>query len=74
MIVSGVKTRVSTGAMFSTTFCLASTSQAATMRAPGTANGRTQSRDHRLGVDAHGCSTPTVSPMSTPPPSASSVK
>ncbi len=72
-IVRGVKTRVSTGAMFSTTFCLASTSHAAMMSAPGMANGRIHSA--RIGLR----STPTtwraanVSPTRTAPPSARSV-
>ncbi|MNW56935.1 hypothetical protein D3C74_346940 [compost metagenome] len=72
--VSGVKTRVRTGAMFSTTFCLASTSQAATTSAPGTANGRTQPSKNGSGSIPTRFSVPNVRPSSTPPPRARSVK
>ena len=46
----GVKSRVSTGAMFSITLCFASTSQEATITAPSTPHG-TPILEHRLEID-----------------------
>ena len=50
----GVKRRVSTGAMFSITLCLASTSQEATRTAPAAPHGKQPRLDERLGVDPDG--------------------
>ena len=51
---SGVKRRVNTGAMFSITLCLASTSQEATRTAPAAPHGSSHDCEEGLGVDPDG--------------------
>ena len=69
MAKSGVKRRVSTGAMFSITPCFASTSHAATITAPAAAEGSTCSIS-RSGSMPIALNMPTVIAVRTPPPSA----
>ena len=66
---SGVKSIVSTGAMFSTTRCFDSTSQAATTTAPAAPDGSTHSMTRSTSTPA-GSRMAAISPMSTPPPRA----
>ena len=51
---SGVNSRVSTGAMFSTTLCLASTSHPATTTAATTPQGRSHCEMNSSGIDPDG--------------------
>ena len=73
-VKSGVKRRVSTGAMFSITLCLASTSHEATMTAPAAPHGTSHDSTN------HSASIPIVwniiirNPVRTPPPRAISTK
>ena len=67
---SGVKSIVSTGAMFSMTLCLASTSQPAMMTAPMAPQGiihevRSNSTSRPMALKMN-----TVIPIRTPPPKA----
>ena len=68
----GVKSIVSTGAMFSTTCCFDSTSHAATITAPATPDGSTHSITRSSRPAPIGSKISAVSPSSTPPPSAMS--
>ena len=68
---SGVKSIVSTGAMFSTTCCLDSTSHAATITAPAAPAGSTHWKTCSTSTPI-GSKISAVSPSSTPPPSAMS--
>ncbi len=67
---SGVKRRVSTGAMFSITLCFASTSQAATTSAPAAPHG--SSHDSKKGSTSipMAWKIMAMNPMRTPPPRA----
>ncbi len=67
---SGVKRSVSTGAMFSTTLCLASTSHAAMTTAPATPQGRIHVATSHSGLRPMELKTNAVSAISTPPPRA----
>jgi len=67
---SGVNSLVSTGAMFSMTLFLASTSHAATTTAPAAPHGRIQSSATPSIVTPIALKTPSVSATSTPPPIA----
>jgi hypothetical protein len=67
-----VKTIVRTGAMFSITCCLDSTSQAATITAPAAPEGNTQEATCSGRSELIGWRISPVSPTSTPPPRAMS--
>ena len=66
---SGVKTPVSTGAMFSITLCFASTSQATTTTAP-TRRRAAPTLDDRLRVDPDSLEHSHRKAVSTTPPNA----
>ena len=70
---NGVKTLVSTGAMFSITLCFASTSQATTTTAPTAPHGSTHDVTNRLTSMSIASKTPSVRAMRTTPPNAISV-
>ena len=67
---SGVNRRVSTGAMFSMTLCLASTSQALMRTAPTTPHGSTHDATSRSASSPMAWKMNMVKPMRTPPPRA----
>ena len=69
-VKSGVKSLVSTGAMFSMTLCLASTSQDPTMTAPAAPHGSTQPETNQSAFTSMALNIMTVKPIKTPPPSA----
>ena len=69
---SGVNSRVSTGAMFSTTLCLASTSHEATMTAPIAPQGMIHCPASHSTLIPIASNIITVKAVSTPPPSAMS--
>ena len=69
---SGVNRRVSTGAMFSMTLCLASTSQAPTTTAPMAPHGRSHCWANHSTSAPMAAKAPSVKPVSTPPPRAMS--
>ena len=69
-VKSGVKRSVSTGAMFSMTLCLASTSHAAMTTAPTAPQGRIQVTTSHSGFRPMELKTNAVSAISTPPPRA----
>ena len=66
---SGVKTRVSTGAMFSMTLCLASTSHADTMTAAMAPHGSSHELMNSSASRPMASKVPIVKRTSTPPPS-----
>ncbi len=72
-VKSGVKSQVSTGAMFSMTLCLCSTSQAAMMTAPIAPHGRTQPASALSGLRPMVSKMKLARPIRTPPPRAMSV-
>ena len=69
---SGVNSRVSTGAMFSMTLCLASTSHPAMTTAPTTPQGRIQPFRSHSAFMPMDLKTNIVEAISTPPPRAMS--
>ncbi len=69
-VKSGVKRRVSTGAMFSITLCLASTSQAATTTAPAAPHGSSHDSMKGSGSIPIVSNIATMNAVRTPPPRA----
>ena len=69
---SGVNSLVSTGAMFSMTLCLASTSQDAMMTAPAAPHGISQPATNQSAFISMAANIIKVKPVKTPPPSAMS--
>ena len=67
---SGVKRRVNTGAMFSITLCLASTSQEAITTAPAAPHGRTHDSKKGSMSIPMAWKIIAMNPMRTPPPRA----
>ena len=66
----GVKRRVSTGAMFSITLCLASTSHEATTTAPAAPQGKSHDSMNGSGSIPMALNSTTMNAVRTPPPSA----
>ena len=71
---SGVNSRVSTGAMFSTTLCLASTSHPATTTAATAPQGRSHCETKSSGEIPMASKVPNMNAISTPPPRAMRTK
>ena len=69
---SGVNRRVRTGAMFSTTLCFASTSQAPTMTAPMAPHGSIHCWANHSTSAPMAAKLTAVKPVRTPPPKAMS--
>ena len=67
---SGVNSRVSTGAMFSTTLCLASTSHPATTTAAIAPQGSSHSQMNAFGTIPMAWKVPPMNAVRTPPPRA----